>query len=59
MNDELDQAFNEYQRQHDILLNAYNESVIGNDEFDTRFQEVKQIYKNEIERIRRGEKRME
>lgn len=54
--EDLDKAFNEYQRQHDILLDAYNEGTIGSVCFDISFAEVKQIYINEIERIRKGDR---
>lgn len=54
--EDLDKAFNEYQRQHDILLDAYNKGTIGSVCFDISFAEVKQIYINEIERIRKGDR---
>tara|TARA_R100000306_G_C4278256_1_gene93713 strand:- start:202 stop:453 length:252 start_codon:yes stop_codon:yes gene_type:complete len=50
-NEDLDKAFNEYKRQHDSLLQDYNKKLIGNDEFDNRFAEVRTIYTDTIEAI--------
>ena len=50
-NEDLDKAFNEYKRQHDSLLQDYNKRLIGNNEFDNRFAEVRTIYTDTIEEI--------
>jgi hypothetical protein len=49
--EDLDKAFNEYKRRHDILLQDYNKRLIDNDEFDNRFAEVRTIYIDTIEEI--------